>query len=160
MGQKIFGEILVGDSWDYRVGEANRGNIKIITTSTTTIANVGSFPRGHFGFERTLYATGSFKIKKIILNTEIDDARKAKEKAAVEVALDRKKKSEERGQLKVEKKRVGREFWASKDLERVSSTVTVLQYRDSAIGTDETSWEVDESLLNDLFWFSDCGTNT
>ncbi|TGO24544.1 hypothetical protein BPAE_0100g00120 [Botrytis paeoniae] len=101
--------------------------------------------------ERTLHSTGGFEIRDYKLNTEVDDTRKAKEEATVEVALDRKKKAEDRRKLKVEKKRAGRELRASKDLERVSSTGTVLQYRDSAVGMDESSLELDGSLLSDLF---------
>ncbi|KAF7910215.1 uncharacterized protein EAE98_012170 [Botrytis deweyae] len=100
---------------------------------------------------RTLHITGGFEIRGYTLNTKANDARRAQEEAASEVALIRKKKADEQRQLRIEKKQARKELRASRDSERVSSTCTVLRHKDSALEMDETFWGSDESLSRDLF---------
>ncbi|TGO76638.1 hypothetical protein BELL_0145g00160 [Botrytis elliptica] len=100
---------------------------------------------------RTLHITGGFEIRGYTLNTKANDARRAQEEAASEVALIRKKKADEQRQLRIEKKQARKELRASRDSERVSSTCTVLRHKDSALEMDQTFWGSDESLSRDLF---------
>ncbi|TGO08221.1 hypothetical protein BTUL_0220g00120 [Botrytis tulipae] len=85
------------------------------------------------------------------LKVPVEDARRAQEEVALDMALERKKKADNQRQLKMEKKQARKELRASKDSERVSSTGTVLRHQDSALEMGETSWDLDENLLSDLF---------